>query len=101
MPTIIDDAFAFLMANHVHFVIQDCAADGPPVRRVLKGVSQARLSDHAGSNRRWWTRGGSDRRKRGAAAVAAAMGYVENQAAILVRIAETEIVDEWPAAAEH
>ncbi|MEX1096182.1 MAG: hypothetical protein WED34_09040 [Planctomycetales bacterium] len=85
-----------LIANHVHCVVMDCPADGPSVRRVLKGVSQAKLCDHAGINRRWWTRGGSNRPKHGGQAVAAANDYVENQSEILVRIAESEVVSNWP-----
>ncbi|MEX0715812.1 MAG: hypothetical protein WD066_04460 [Planctomycetaceae bacterium] len=87
---------AALMANHAHVLIEDCGTDAGPVRRILKGVSQAKLSDHAGINRRWFTRGGSDRRKRGANAIATAMRYVENQKGFLVRVAETAIVEEWP-----
>ena len=50
-----------IMANHIHVVIADCPDDGPGVRRILKGNSQADLSDAAGATRRSWTQGGSDR----------------------------------------
>jgi REP element-mobilizing transposase RayT len=70
---------AALMANHIHVVITDCPDDGPAVRRVLKGVSQAALSRAQGRPQRWWTAGGSDRYKHGAAAVEAAVQYVADQ----------------------
>src|SRR5947209_16158139 len=35
---------AAVMANHIHVVVCDCPDDGPAVRRILKGVSQAALS---------------------------------------------------------
>jgi hypothetical protein len=50
---------AAVMGNHVHVVIWNCPNDGPAVRRVLKGVTQAALSDHRGESHRWWTAGGS------------------------------------------
>jgi len=43
---------AALMANHVHVVIIDCPPDGEAGRRILKGTSQAALSDAFGRNRR-------------------------------------------------
>jgi REP element-mobilizing transposase RayT len=62
-----------VMANHVHVVITDCPDDGPAVRRVLKGGSQAALSRAAGRRQRWWTAGGSDRYKHDHAAIEAAL----------------------------
>jgi REP element-mobilizing transposase RayT len=53
-----------IMANHVHVVLMDCPNDGPAVRRILKGTSQADLTDHVGHTKRWWTAGGSDRYKK-------------------------------------
>jgi len=70
---------AAVMSNHVHVVIWNCPNNGPDVRRVLKGVTQAALSDHHGSSRRWWTAGGSDRYKNDSEAVHAALEYVMNQ----------------------
>ncbi len=81
-----------IMANHVHMLVTNCPDDGPAVRRILKGVSQAALSRHAGGPRTWWTRGGSDRYKHGHAAVEAADRYVANQAHVLVAIANNEII---------
>ncbi|MBL8798114.1 MAG: hypothetical protein JNM56_29725 [Planctomycetia bacterium] len=52
---------AAVMANHVHVVVMDCPDDGPQVRRVLKGCTQAALCEFAGQQRRWWTASGSDR----------------------------------------
>jgi REP element-mobilizing transposase RayT len=81
------------MANHVHVVITHCPDDGPAVRRVLKGTSQAALSRLAGKLRKWWTTGGSDRYKHGASAVAAAIKYVDEQEHVLVKILNNEIVE--------
>jgi REP element-mobilizing transposase RayT len=82
-----------VMANHVHMVVADCPDDGPAVRRVLKGVSQAALSKAAGQPRTWWTAKGSDRYKHGHAAVEAAINYVAEQERVLVHIVNNEIVD--------
>ena len=82
-----------LMANHVHVVVCDCPDDGPAIRRVLKGTSQAALSRLAGSPRKWWTTGGSDRYKHGMNAVRSAVVYVANQEFMLVKIVNNEIVD--------
>ncbi len=81
-----------LMANHVHIVICRCPDDGPAVRRVLKGTSQAALSRTAGTPRKWWTTGGSDRYKHGMNAVRNAVDYVANQKFMLVKIVNNEIV---------
>lgn len=75
-----------VMANHVHLVVRDCPDDGPTVRRVFKGVSQARLSSIEGHPRRWWTHGGSDRYLHGAPPIEAAALYVADQKFLLVRI---------------
>jgi REP element-mobilizing transposase RayT len=82
---------ASIMANHVHVVVCDCPDDGPAVRRVLKGVSQAALSRARGHARRWWTQGGSDRYKHGTAAVEAAVNYVANQEHKLAEIVDMEV----------
>ena len=82
-----------IMANHAHMVVANCPDDGPAVRRVLKGVSQAALSKLAAGPRRWWTRGGSDRYKHGARAVNAAVRYVAEQKHMLVAIVLNEVVE--------
>lgn len=79
------------MRNHVHVLVCNCPDDGPAVRRVLKGVSQAALNDVEGV-RRWWTSGGSDRYKHGNDAIEAAFAYVANQEGKLVEIVETQVV---------
>ncbi len=81
-----------IMANHVHIVVTNSPDDGPAVRRVLKGTSQAALSRSLGEPRKWWTSGGSDRYKHGAAAVATAVNYVANQEFPLVLIVENKLV---------
>jgi REP element-mobilizing transposase RayT len=82
---------AAVMANHVHVVVCDCPDDGPVVRRVLKGVSQADLSRAQGRPQRWWTQGGSDRYKHGQAAITAAVAYVANQQGKLAEIVDMEV----------
>src|SRR5207244_721441 len=82
---------AAVMANHIHVVITDCPDDGPSVRRVLKGVSQAALSRAQGQPQRWFTAGGSDRYKHGTAAVEAAITYVANQHGKLAEIIDMEV----------
>lgn len=37
-----------VMSNHVDMVVANCPEDGPPVRRVLKGVTQAALNKLVG-----------------------------------------------------
>ncbi len=81
-----------VMANHAHMVVTNCPDDGPAVRRVLKGVSQAALSRQAERPGRWWTRGGSDRYKHGATAVRNAVQYVADQPYMLVAIVNNEVV---------
>ena len=77
---------AAVMANHVHIVFVNCPNDGPSVRKVYKGVTQAALSRQHGSPKRWWTHGGSDRFKNDDAAIEAAIQYVANQERMLAGI---------------
>ena len=77
---------AAVMHNHVHVLAIAVPDDGPAVRRVLKGNSQAALSMLAGHPRRWWTAGGSDRYLRGESAIEAAARYVADQHGILAEI---------------
>jgi REP element-mobilizing transposase RayT len=81
-----------IMANHVHMVVTNCPDDGPAVRRILKGTSQAAMSRHLGRSRKWWTEGGSDRYKHSEAAVTAAVKYVANQSRPLVFVVENRLV---------
>ncbi|HEV8062307.1 MAG TPA: transposase [Gemmataceae bacterium] len=81
-----------LMANHVHIVVTNCPADGPNVRRILKGVSDAKLRIRFPDQARWWTTGGSDRYKNDQRAIDAAVEYVANQEHILVAIEDMRIV---------
>jgi len=83
---------AAIIANHTHVIVMDCPDDGPGVRRVLKGTSQAALSEHAGHPGRWWTAGGSDRYKHGATAIEAALQYVANQEGKLAEIVNTQVI---------
>src|SRR5262245_10856339 len=48
---------AAVIANHVHAVVINCPADGPAIRRVLKGNAYAALTEHRGKPLRWWTTG--------------------------------------------
>ena len=75
-----------LMANHIHMVITNCPPDGPNVRRIIKGVSDAKLRGRFSQQARWWTSGGSDRYKNGQRAIDAAVDYVATQEHILVAI---------------
>jgi hypothetical protein len=84
-----------VISNHVHVVVMDCPNDGPVVRRILKGCSQADLNDHVGQNRRWWTKGGSDRYKNDWPAIDAALLYVGDQPGMLAGIIDGQVV--WPA----
>jgi hypothetical protein len=84
---------AAVMANHIHVVVTGCPDDGPAVRRVLKGVSQAALSRAAGDPRRWWTAGGSDRYQHDAAAIEQAIRYVGDQEWKLVEIIDMVVHD--------
>jgi len=79
-----------VMANHVHVVIMDCPDDGPAVRRILKGNSQAALSKATGRRQRWWTAGGSDRYKHDPNAIEAAVEYVARQSKMLAQIIDMQ-----------
>jgi REP element-mobilizing transposase RayT len=81
-----------VMANHVHVVVLDCPDDGEQVRRVLKGNSQAALSEKAGRSLKWWTQGGSDRYKHGQQAIAGAIQYVAEQRNMLAAIADMVVL---------
>jgi len=80
-----------IMANHLHVVITDCPDNGPAVRRILKGNSQAALSAATGRQQRWWTAGGSDRYKHGNAAIGAAVQYVAEQPDMLAQIIDMQV----------
>jgi REP element-mobilizing transposase RayT len=82
---------AAVMCNHVHVVITDCPDDGPAVRRILKGTTQAALSKLLGHARRWWTEDGSNRYKHDHAAIEAAIRYVAKQAGMLAGIADMKV----------
>ena len=81
-----------IMANHVHVVIADCPDDGPGVRRILKGNSQADLSDAAGATRRSWTQCGSDRYLHDDRSIEGAIQYVAQQKGKLAEIIDMEVV---------
>jgi REP element-mobilizing transposase RayT len=81
---------ASIMADHVHVVIMGCPDDGEAVRRILKGNTQASLSDAAGMSKRWWTAGGSDRYKHGTGAIGPAIQYVAEQEGKLAEIIDME-----------
>ncbi len=81
-----------VMANHVHVVIMDCPDDGAAVRKILKGTSQAGLSEKAGENRRWWTRGGSDRYLHTDDAILSSIQYVAEQEYKLAEIIDMRVV---------
>ena len=80
------------MANHVHLVVMDCPDDGPGVRRILKGNSQAAMCNLAGRNTKWWTSGGSDRYLHGEDPIEGAIRYVRDQPGILAEISNMELV---------
>ena len=82
---------AAVMANHVHVVITDCPDDGPMVRRILKGNSQAALSIATGRRQRWWTAGGSDRYKHDHLAIETAVDYVARQPGMLAQIVDMAV----------
>lgn len=83
---------ARIMANHVHAVITDCPNDGPAVRRILKGTTQASLNRLAGAPHKWWTRGGSNRYLNGSDHIEAAMKYVEDQEFVLAGVDDMKIL---------
>ncbi len=84
-------AQAAIMSNHVHVVVMQCPQDGPAVRRILKGVTQAELSKHTGHPQRWFTKGGSNRYKFDQQAIDNAIVYVRNQERMLVGIENMKI----------
>ena len=84
---------AALMANHAHVLVMDCAADGPAVRRVLKGNTQAHLSKNHGSPRVWWTTGGSDRAKHGQEAIEGTIKYIADQEYKLAEIIDMKVFE--------
>jgi REP element-mobilizing transposase RayT len=71
---------AAIMRHHVHAVVANCPDDGPMVRRVLKGVTQADVCRERGQSQKLWTQRGSDRYLNGAEAIEAAIQYVAEQA---------------------
>jgi REP element-mobilizing transposase RayT len=77
---------AAVMCNHIHVVVLECPPDGPAVRRILKGVTQSKLSKHHGSPKRWYTRGGSNRHKYDQQAIDNALNYVKRQEGMLAGI---------------
>jgi len=83
---------AAVMSNHVHTVVSECPDSGSAVRRVLKGVSQAKLNEHVGKPCSWWTRGGSDRYLHGERAILAAINYVALQERMLVGVENNVVV---------
>lgn len=83
-----------VMSNHVHVVVADCPDDGPAVRRILKGNTQAALTRHHGRPRKWWTSGGSNRYAHGAVSLQAAIDYVAEQEKTLAAIIDMVVVDQ-------
>ncbi|HUT12024.1 MAG TPA: hypothetical protein VMY42_16100 [Thermoguttaceae bacterium] len=83
---------AAVMCHHVHVVVTDCPDDGPAVRRVLKGTTQARLSERAAAPCRWWTKKGSDRYLHTEEAIENAVRYVARQKGILAEVVDMQVV---------
>jgi REP element-mobilizing transposase RayT len=83
---------ASVMSNHVHVVLTRCPIDGPGVRRILKGNTQADLSAAIGERRRWWTAGGSDRRRSGVRSIDATTRYVADQPGKLAEVVENVVI---------
>jgi REP element-mobilizing transposase RayT len=81
-----------VMSNHIHLLVHDCPDDGPAVRRIFKGRSQARLSDAFGSNRRWWTAGGFDSYLHSEEAIEEKSDYIHRQPFIIVEIDDMKVV---------
>jgi REP element-mobilizing transposase RayT len=79
---------ASVMANHVHALVIRCPLDGAAVRRILKGNSQAALSDAAGRSHRWWTAGGSDRTRSGERSIMETTRYIADQPRKLAEVIE-------------
>jgi REP element-mobilizing transposase RayT len=83
---------AAVMAGHVHTLTAKCPDDGPAVRRILKGVSNAALCAAAGHPGRWWTRGGSGRYLHSQRSLEAVEEYIRNQHAILCEIINMQVI---------
>jgi REP element-mobilizing transposase RayT len=81
-----------VMCNHIHVVVMDCPDDGPAVRRIFKGNSQAKLSEVAGSPKSWWTKGGSNRYLHSEEAIRACIRYVAEQKRKLAEIIDMEVM---------
>jgi hypothetical protein len=79
-------ARAAIMAAHAHVVIMKCPADGPAVRRILKGTTQARLNKVVRRPQKWWTQGGSDRFKNSRSAIENAIWYLARQENMLAGV---------------
>lgn len=79
-------ARAAVMAAHVHVVVMNCPADGPAVRRILKGTTQARVSKLHRNVRKWFTAGGSDRYKNTPREIENAIRYVARQERMLAGV---------------
>jgi REP element-mobilizing transposase RayT len=92
---------AAIMANHIHVVIAHCPNDGPAVRRVLKGNTQAALSEQCGHSCRWFTAGGSDRYKNDQRAIDAAVQYVADQEGMLAGIKDMQVFIPQPTTNER
>ena len=82
-----------LMATHVHIVVARCPDDGPAVRRILKGNSQASLNRESEPKRKWWTKGGSNRYLHGQKSIENTIAYVQNQEFILAAIANNQLCE--------
>ena len=81
-----------VMCNHIHVVITDCPDDGPGVRRILKGNTQAKLSQAIGHSKRWWTENGSNRYLHSEDAIRAVIRYIAAQKGKLAEIVDMEIL---------
>lgn len=82
---------AAVMANHIHVIVMNCPPEGPAIRRILKGTTQAALSKKDGTTLTWWTTGGSDRYKNDDRAIEVAIVYVRNQEHMLMGIENMEL----------
>ncbi len=83
---------AAVMAGHVHTLTANCPDDGPAVRRIFKGVSNADLCTAAGTPGRWWTRGGSGRYLHSQNSADAVEQYIRNQQSILCEIINMQVI---------
>jgi len=71
-------------------VLTDCFENGPAVRRILKGNTQAELTKYHGSPRVWRTTRGSDRYKLGREPIEVAVQYVADQEFKLAEVIDME-----------